>query len=74
MNNSYPETVPGTADITYKVNANTELAIPMFMPHLWHEHMLVGLDVAGLLPDSLFFSSANASAIDMVIIAGRVNT
>lgn len=74
VDNSYPETVPGTPDITYKVNANTENAIPMSMPHLWHEHMLVGLDVAGLLPDSLFFSNANAAAIDLVVIAGRVNT
>jgi hypothetical protein len=70
---SYPETVPGTPDLEYKVNADSELAIPMQMFHMWNEHMLVGLDVAGLLPDSIFVSNDSADDVEMTIVVGRMN-
>lgn len=69
---SYPLS-GATRQLTYKVNANTENAIPMEMFHLWNEHMLVGLDTAGLLPDSIFVSNASAGDVDMVIVVGKNN-
>lgn len=70
---SYPEVVPGTPDISYKIHADTGTVIPMTTPHLYLDSMDLACGVAGLAFDKLFFSNAHASLdITVTVYVGYV--
>lgn len=69
MASAYEETVPGTADITYKPGADSSAAV-----QLDNAHMYVGKGQIATLeaaPAKLFFSNANAADLTVTVIVGR---
>jgi len=70
---AYPETVPGTPDVSYKIHADTGTPIPMGNCHLYLDNMDLACGAAGLAFDKLFFSNAHASTdVTVTVYVGYV--
>lgn len=71
--NSYPATVPGTPDLTFKVGADTNLELSLAGPMFIDGALFAGLGVAGIAPDKLFFSNGHASTNVIVTVLVAYN-
>ena len=60
-----------TARLTYKIDANTNLAVPLPVFALHSKHMDAGYGAAGLVFDSIFVSNSAASDVNLTIYVGR---
>lgn len=58
---TYPATVPGTPDLSFKVGADTNTEIPLSGPMFIDGALFAALGAAGIAPDKLFFTNAHAS-------------
>ena len=59
------------ARLTYKIDANTNLAVPLPMFALHSKHMDAGYGAAGLTFDSIFVSNSHTEDVDLTIYVGR---
>lgn len=67
----YPETVPGTPDLTYKIHDIAETAVPLSTFHLYMPTQDLAAGAAGLDFDKLFVSNAHAATdVILTIIVG----
>lgn len=64
---AYPNTV-GTANLSYKIHADTSTAIPMNAFHAYFDNMDLACGAAGLVFDKLFFSNSHASEDVLVYV------
>ena len=71
---SYPETAPGTPDVSYHVHANTETEVPLSMFHMYMPFQCDALDTAGLAFDKIFVSNGSITDVNMVIVVGWTPT
>lgn len=65
---SYPETVPGTPDLGFKVSADTNTEIPLSGPQLFVDGQDEGLGAAGLAFDKIFVSNAGAEDVVLTVL------
>jgi hypothetical protein len=67
---SYPIDA-GSAQLTFKVNDAGSPAVGLTKAQVVRGELFAGMGAAGLVPDSLFFSNASGSDVDVLVIVGR---
>lgn len=68
---SYPETVPGTPDVSYKIDDIAGTAIPLTTFHMWMPTQDLAAGAAGLNFASLYLTNAHAATdVMLTIIVG----